>query len=69
MLVDTLDVYLSCDCNVNKSAQLLDVHYKTLVYRINRIKEIMELENIEGDVRLEIQLALKILRMLERTEK
>ena len=69
VLVDTLDVYLSCDCNVNKSAQLLDVHYKTLVYRINRIKEIMELENIEGDVRLEIQLALKILRMLERTEK
>ena len=44
VLVDTLDVYLSCDCNVNKSAQLLDVHYKTLVYRINRIKEIMSLK-------------------------
>jgi len=69
VLVDTLDVYLACDCNINKASQQLDIHYKTLVYRINRIKEIMELENIEGDVRLEIQLALKILRMLERTEK
>ena len=35
----------------------------------NKIKEIMELESIEGDVRLEIQVGIKILRMLELSKE
>lgn len=62
-LLETLDVYLSCDCNSVKAAQLMYVHYKTLVYRINRIKSIMGVDNLDGDIRLEMQLALKIIKL------
>ena len=64
VLVNTLDVFLQCDCNITKAAQELDIHYKSLVYRISRIKEIMELDTLDGDIRLEIQLAFKILHIL-----
>ena len=68
-LTETLDIYLSCDCNSVKAAQLMYVHYKTLVYRINRIKTIMEVENIEGDFRFELQLALKILHFTRHNKR
>ena len=64
VLVNTLDVFLQCDCNITKAASVLDIHYKSLVYRISRIKEIMELDTLDGDVRLEIQLAFKILHIM-----
>ena len=64
-LVDTLDTYLSCDGNLMKTSQQLNIHYKTLTYRVNRAKELMEMDEIDGDIRLEIQLGIKILRMLK----
>ena len=64
-LVDTLDAYLSCEGNLMKTSQQLNIHYKTLTYRVNRAKELMEMDEIDGDIRLEIQLGIKILRMLK----
>lgn len=69
VLVHTLDVYLSCDCNLGKAASLLFIHYKTLVYRIGRIKEIMDVDNLEGDIRLELQLALKIMKIMSNGQE
>ena len=64
-LLETLDVYLSSDCNSVKAAQIMYLHYKTLAYRINKIKSLMEIDSLEGDIRLELQLAIKIIKLTD----
>lgn len=63
-LTHTLEVFINCDCNASKAAQELYIHYKTLLYRINKIKNIMNVDFFGGENKLEIQIGLKILRVL-----
>lgn len=63
-LIHTLEIFINCDCNASKAAQELFIHYKTLLYRINKIKNIMNLDSFSGENKLEIQIGLKILRIL-----
>src|SRR5690606_19828469 len=39
-LLETLQTFLECNQNAAQTAKLLFVHYKTVVYRLERIKEI-----------------------------
>ena len=43
-LMNTLEMYLKCNLNAVKTAEELFVHYKTVLYRLNRIKEITNLD-------------------------
>lgn len=63
-LLYTLEVFLNCDGNASKAAQELFVHYKTLLYRINKIKAIMNIDFLESECKLEIQIGLKILKLV-----
>jgi len=63
-LIKTLDIYLGYNSNANKTASDLFIHYKTVQYRINRIKEIMELDFEDKKYKLEIEMGLKILDIL-----
>ncbi|WP_353097366.1 PucR family transcriptional regulator ligand-binding domain-containing protein [Tissierella praeacuta] len=63
-LIDTLEKYLSCNLNAVKTAEELFVHYKTVLYRLNRIREITNLDIEDRANMLEIEVGLKILRII-----
>lgn len=65
-LVETLEIYLSCNQNAVKTAEELFIHYKTMLYRLNRIKEIMQLDIEDRSYMLEIEVGLKILRIIDQ---
>ena len=50
--------------NLAQAAKDLDVHRNTLVYRLERISELTELDLNDADNRLILHLALKIQRVL-----
>lgn len=63
-LIDTLEKYLQCNLNAVKTAEELFVHYKTVLYRLNRIKELTNLDIEDRAKMLEIEVGLKILRII-----
>lgn len=67
-LIRTLEVYLSHNANAKKTAEELFVHYKTIQYRINRIKEIMSIDFEDKQYKLEIEMSLKILNLLDHKQ-
>lgn len=62
-LVLTLNNYFESEGNLKKISEMMFIHYNTVVYRLQRIKEItgMNLEKYED--RLNLQIALKIFDM------
>lgn len=60
-LLETLDQYLLFVNNPVKAAQSLHIHRNTLLYRINRIKELTKIDLDNGDERLKLQSSLKFL--------
>ncbi|MDY0236011.1 MAG: PucR family transcriptional regulator ligand-binding domain-containing protein [Gudongella sp.] len=65
-LIDTFQMYLKCNLNAVKTAEELFVHYKTVLYRLNRIKEITNLDIEDRDKMLEVEVGLKILKILDK---
>jgi len=63
-LLPTLDAYFANNGNMARTAHVLNIHRNTLVYRLSRITEIIQLDMDDPNVRLNLQLALKIQRML-----
>ena len=63
-LIRTLSGYFSANCNLAKAASELDVHRNTLVYRLDRVEELTQLDLDDSDNRLILHLALKTQRVL-----
>lgn len=63
-LIRTLTGFFDANGNLAKAATDLDVHRNTLVYRLERIAELTELNLDDADNRLILHLALKIQRVL-----
>ncbi len=63
-LIRTLNGFFEANGNLAKAAIDLDVHRNTLVYRLERIAELTELNLDDADNRLILHLALKIQRVL-----
>lgn len=63
-LIRTLMGFFEANGNLAQAAKDLDVHRNTLVYRLERISELTELDLSDADNRLILQLALKIQRVL-----
>ena len=63
-LLRTLNGFFQANGNLAKAAQDLQVHRNTLVYRLERISELTELDLDDADNRLILHLALKIQRVL-----
>ena len=63
-LVHTLDVFLRCNGNHVRAAEQLHLHRNTLLYRLERAREILGRELEDADTRLALQVALRIRRAL-----
>ena len=59
----TLEAYFENKGNLSQTAESLYIHRNTLIYRIDRIKEILKLDLDRPTSRLAVQLALHIHRM------
>jgi len=63
-LLKTLEIFLDCNGNASKAAKKLFIHYKTILYRLERIKEITGMDLATNEHRLEIEMGLKIIHLL-----
>lgn len=67
-LLLTLSVYFANNGNMAATAKQLNVHRNTLVYRLNRIAEITQLDMDDADVQLNLHLAIKAYHLLRQLE-
>lgn len=63
-LVKTLEAFFACHGNLSQTAEMLIVHRNTLLYRMNRINTIAEIDLNRPETRLALHLALTIRRLL-----
>lgn len=63
-LIRTLNGFFEANGNLAKAAADLDVHRNTLVYRLERISELTEMNLDDADNRLILHLALKVQRVM-----
>lgn len=63
-LIPTLHAYFENNGNMARTAHVLNIHRNTLVYRLGRITEIVQLDMDDSNVRLNLHLALKVHKML-----
>lgn len=64
-LIKTLEAFFNCHGNLSQTAEALIVHRNTLLYRMNRINEIAEIDLNRPETRLALHLALTIQRLLD----
>jgi purine catabolism regulator len=58
-LLETLRVYFECNGNVAQTAKQLFIHRNTLLYRLDRIRQVGNLDLDDAETRLHLQLALR----------
>jgi purine catabolism regulator len=64
-LFRTLEAYVDAGGNGVQTAEALDIHRSTLNYRLERIKEICAVDLSDPQVRMNFQVAIKLLRLFE----
>jgi purine catabolism regulator len=62
----TLENYFHNNLNISETAKAMFLHRNTLIYRIEKIKEILNSDLKNSEELLQIQLALKIFRLLNK---
>jgi DNA-binding PucR family transcriptional regulator len=67
-LVRTVEVYLASDCNLQRTAEKLYIHPKTVRYRLGRVEELAAISLTSQQDRFDAQMAIKIVRVLSLTE-
>lgn len=63
-LIKTLEAFFACHGNLSQTAEMLIVHRNTLLYRMNRINEIADIDLNRPETRLALHLALTIQRLI-----
>ena len=64
-LVETLDVFFACNGNVSQAKERLHLHRNSLIYRLNRARELLGRDLDDPELRLALQLAIRGRRVLE----
>ncbi len=64
-LIDTVRVYFASGGNLKRVSELLFTHYNTIIYRINRIRDVYHIDLRDPETAFNFQLALKIKELLE----
>lgn len=66
-LVDTISAYFEHHGNISQTAESLFIHRNTLLYRLDRIKDLTEHDLGQSDMRLSLHLALKLWQLRPET--
>lgn len=64
-LLNTLHVFLEQACSTSQTAAILHIHKNTLLYRMNRIKELTGCDLSNGDELLSMAFSYKIMKYLK----
>lgn len=64
-LIKTLKIYFECDGNMKKISEKMYMHYNTIIYRVQQIKDITGLDLENGDSRLNLEIALKAMNVIQ----
>ena len=62
-LSDTLQTYLECACNLQKTAETLFIHKNTALYRINHIRSLLHADLEDAQQRMQLLFSFQILRI------
>lgn len=62
---NTLKVYLDCNCNAKKASEKLYIHYKTMLYRLEKIERQFAIDLDDRISRLHIELGIQMLDIME----
>jgi purine catabolism regulator len=65
-LLETLKLYFECGSNLKRVSEEMYTHYNTIIYRMQRIREISGLNLDDPATRLNVQIALKIMDLIKR---
>lgn len=65
-LVNTLEAFFECHGNHVRTAQRLHLHRNTLLYRLDRARNVLGVDLDDAETRLALQVALKIGRVIGR---
>ena len=63
-LLDTLEGYFHCNGNLSETARIMHLHRNSLLYRLGRIEEILGQSLDDPELRLSLQIAMKIRHLL-----
>ncbi|HEY7414675.1 MAG TPA: helix-turn-helix domain-containing protein, partial [Ktedonobacteraceae bacterium] len=66
-LLDTLEAYLECGCNIARAATQLDIHRNTLLQRMERVQKLCTLDLEQVQNRLPLLIALKVHKLRTHT--
>jgi sugar diacid utilization regulator len=66
-LVRTVEAYLAQDCNVNATAAAIGAHRHTIAHRLERVKELTQLDPLRSEDRERLGLGLKAYRIIAPT--
>ncbi|MFC4100935.1 PucR family transcriptional regulator [Paenibacillus xanthanilyticus] len=62
-LMETLEAYFRSNGNVRLTSEMLETHYNTVVYRLEKARQLLGADLDNAEVRLQLQLAIKMYRM------
>jgi purine catabolism regulator len=64
-LIETLEGFFRCNGNLSETARIMHLHRNSLLYRLGRIEELLGRSLEDSELRLALQIALKIRNMLK----
>jgi purine catabolism regulator len=64
-LLNTLKMYYACGCNLKRVSEEMYTHYNTVIYRMQRIKEIGNFDFNDPNTSLNVHIAIKILDVIQ----
>ena len=64
-----LETHLNCDRNISHTAHSLHLHRNSVVYRLTRIEEMLDMSLDDPEVRLRLLISLKALRYMKLTQE
>jgi purine catabolism regulator len=63
-LLETIKVYFEHGANLRKISEVLFTHYNTIIYRINRIRDVFKIDLKDPKTTFTVQLAIRIRDLL-----
>ncbi|MHC6180068.1 PucR family transcriptional regulator [Clostridium sp. JNZ X4-2] len=58
-LIKTLKIYFECNGNMKKMSKQMFMHYNTIIYRLQKIKDIIGMDVENAEERLDLEIAIK----------